>query len=1253
MRTLPTLPLAVVALLPALAPAAIINATFSAGVDSDWSTPGNWTPVGVPTNNATDQFNVSIPTGQLASLNTNPTINQLNVGTGAALNWISGRFLTCSGDITNSGLLQLIGTSTNTRLTVNDPSDHLVNLTGSGTLRLTATTQSITGVAPTVLSIGSNQRIEGFGTLSSNSIDLVNSGTLAGDSAIAPLVITPKDTLQNFGTIVAESNGKLTLSSGLFTGPGAYRIDDFGALTLSSVTLEGITLSVTNTDGDLFNNVATVAGSTTLKEFINEAKLSSNFGVLLELGGDITNNGIIEINGATTNSRISINDTVDQNVTINGTGSILLTEAQHRIQGSSGSTLTLGSGQTLRGLGNLGTNLVNFVNQGTVVADQAAGSLVLDPALTFINNGSLRAESGGIAQFNGGTYSGAGAFIISDNSEFRISSGTFENLTFTSDDLDATPGNNLISLTGSAIFDGITNNATIDITFGRTLTLVDDFINNSTVTLNGATTNSRISITDNDDQAVLLDGAGSIKLTDLAQNITGSSSHLLTIGASQTIHGTGKVGNNQLNLINQGTITADVPGASLVIDPATTFDNFGTVEAIGGGDLLFNPGTYTGTGAFLIRDASSFSLAGGTYTQITFSADDQDAIAGNNELILSGSSTFNQVITDAAITKRSGRVMTLTGDLTNNGTLTFEGISTNDRISITDNDDQAVLIDGAGSIELTDINQNITGTNSHQLTLGANQTIHGTGKVGNNQLNLVNQGTITADVPGTSLVIDPSTTFENFGTIGADPGCTLILNAGTYTGAGVFRIPDTAGFTLVGGGIYDGITFSNDGNPDDDLTNNDINLTGTVTFRNVTNQATVNLANATSITLADDNTNHGLIELNGTSTLTRITVNDPVDQSVLLDGSGTLRLTADEQNITGSFGHLLTNGALHTMEGYGRVGTNIINLVNQGTIHANVSGETIAIDPSTSFSNTGTLTTDAGATLTFIGTGHVNETTGTITGNGTVTTTSAASFTNHGTIAPGNSVGSLTIEDMTHSASSQWQFEIEGTAGPGTGHDSLHVEGDLALTGLLIPQLVGPFIPAPSDTFVIITATGDITGDFTAISQPAGIGTWTATVDEVNDQVILSFVEDTTLDFAEYQALYFTPTQIANGDADPDADFDGDGLTTFVEWIFGFDPTSPVIPVPTLTVARTGSFIDLTYPESALLPENAYVVEVETDLDLQNPWTLISGSDYTRHAEIPSPGNPNIDQVTLRTNTPIWSTDPKRFFRLRFSEPVE
>ena len=1065
MRTLPTLPLAVVALLPTLAPAAIINATFSAGVDSDWSTPGNWSPFGVPSNDATDQFNVTIPTGQLASLDTSPTINQLNVGTGATLNWTSGRFLTCSGDITNSGLLQLIGTSTNTRLTVNDPSDHLVNLTGSGTLRLTATTQSITGVAPTVLSIGSNQRIEGFGTLSSNSIDLVNSGTLAGDSAIAPLVITPKDTLQNFGTIVAESNGKLTLSSGLFTGPGAYRIDDFGALTLSSVTLEGITLSVTNTDGDLFNNVATVAGSTTLKEFINEAKLSSNFGVLLELGGDITNNGIIEINGATTNSRISINDTVDQNVTINGTGSILLTEAQHRIQGSSGSTLTLGSGQTLRGLGNLGTNLVNLVNQGTVVADQAAGSLVLDPALTFINNGSLRAESGGIAQFNGGTYSGAGAFIISDNSEFRISSGTFENLTFTSDDLDATPGNNLISLTGSAIFDGITNNATIDITFGRTLTLVDDFINNRTVTLNGATTNSRISINDSVDQSVLLDGAGSIKLTDLAQNITGSSSHLLTIGASQTIHGTGKVGNNQLNLINQGTITADVPG--------------------------------------------------------------------------------------------------------------------------------------------------------------------------------------------TSLVIDPSTTFENFGTIGADPGCTLILNAGTYTGAGVFRIPDTAGFTLVGGGIYDGITFSNDGNPDDDLTNNDINLTGTVTFRNVTNQATVNLANATSITLADDNTNHGLIELNGTSTLTRITVNDPVDQSVLLDGSGTLRLTADEQNITGSFGHLLTNGALHTMEGYGRIGTNIINLANQGTINANVSGETIAIDPSTSFSNTGTLTTDAGATLTFIGTGHVNETTGTITGNGTVTTTSAASFTNHGTIAPGNSVGSLTIEDMTHSASSQWQFEIEGTAGPGTGHDVLHVEGDLALNGLLIPQLVGPFIPSPSDTFVIITATGDITGDFTAISQPAGIGTWTATVDEVNDQVILSFVEDTTLDFAEYQALYFTGAQIANGDADPDADFDGDGLTTFVEWIFGFDPTSPVIPVPTLTVARTGSFIDLTYPESALLPENAYVVEVETDLDLQNPWTLISESDYTRHAEIPSPGNPNIDQVTLRTNTPIWSTDPKRLFRLRFSEPVE
>jgi len=1241
------------ALLPSLAPAAVINSSFSAGSDNDWSTFTNWSPAIVPQNDATDQFIATIPNGVTANLDQTRTINQLIIGVGASLTWESGRILsTVNGDVVNNGLLELIGTSTNTRLTVSDPTDSVVELTGAGTIRLTHPNQSITGIAPTTIVISPTQRIEGWGTLSNNTVDVNNVGTVAGNSSSGPLVISPKDTFNNTGTVIAESNGSVTLTGGLFIGAGAYRIDDSGSMTLTTATLENMTLSVDNNDGDLFNNVATVASASTLKEFTNQAKIATNFGVLLTLGGDITNNGIIELNGATTNSLVSINDLADQNVTINGTGNILLTSPLQRIQGSSGASLTFGSGQTLRGTGSVGTNLLNIVNQGTIIADSFGSTLTLDPAATFINNGSIRAESGGTARFNGGTYSGAGSFIISDGSEFELSSATIENIVFTSDNLDAMPENNLISIIGNSTFNGVTSNATIDIPSSRTLTLTDNLTNNGVVKLNGTSTNGRLSISDPIDQAILLDGSGSIELTHINQNITGSSSHSLTLGADQTIHGTGSIGNNQLNLVNLGTITADVSGETLSLDPAPTFVNTGTVEATGGGKLSFGTGSYTGAGSFLIGDSSSFTILSATFSQLTFSADDQDVDPSNNQLTLDGNAIFDQVTTDAAITKSSGRLLTLAGDVTNNGTITFEGTSGNDRISISDPDDQAVLLDGTGSIQLTHLNQNITGSSNHSLTIGADQSIHGTGKVGNNLINLVNHGTITADDPVSELQLDPSTTFENSGTLTAAAGCTLTFNNGSYTGAGIFRIPDTARFSLVGG-TYDGILFDNGGNGDGDITNNDLDITGNVTFEHVTNNAHINIPDAKNITFPEDNTNNGVIELSGISTFTRISISDPTDQSVLLDGGGIIRLTADQQSITGSSNHLFTNGPLHTIEGFGRVGNNLINVANQGTLHANVSGQTLVIDPSTSFSNTGTLLTDVGATLSFVGTSHVNEATGTLAGNGTLATTNAASFTNHGTISPGASIGSLTLEEMTHTASSKWQFEIESAAGPGTGHDALHIDGDLALTGLLIPQLVGPFIPNPSDTFVIITATGDITGDFTAISQPAGIGTWTATIDEVNDQVILSFVEDTTLDFAEYQALYFTPLQITNGDADADADFDGDGLTTFHEWIAGFDPTSAVIPVPPLTVTKTGSIIDLTYPESALLPENAYLVDVETDLDLLSPWTLISGGDYTRHAEIPSPGNPNINQVTLRTTNPAWSSDPTRFFRLLFTEPIE
>ena len=104
---------------------------------------------------------------------------------------------------------------------------------------------------------------------------------------------------------------------------------------------------------------------------------------------------------------------------------------------------------------------------------------------------------------------------------------------------------------------------------------------------------------------------------------------------------------------------------------------------------------------------------------------------------------------------------------------------------------------------------------------------------------------------------------------------------------------------------------------------------------------------------------------------------------------------------------------------------------------------------------------------------------GTLGGSGTV---GAVTVNDGGTVAPGNSVGSLAING-TYNQTSGGKLAIElGGYTPGTGHDQLAVSGHAIVGGTLNVSLVNGFRPNVGDTFAIITSSSEA-GNFSTINS--------------------------------------------------------------------------------------------------------------------------------------------------------------------------
>ncbi len=179
----------------------------------------------------------------------------------------------------------------------------------------------------------------------------------------------------------------------------------------------------------------------------------------------------------------------------------------------------------------------------------------------------------------------------------------------------------------------------------------------------------------------------------------------------------------------------------------------------------------------------------------------------------------------------------------------------------------------------------------------------------------------------------------------------------------------------------------------------------------------------------------------------------------------------------------------------------------------------------------------------------------------------------------------------------------------------------------------------------------ELTGSFAAVDQPfESLGTFVVEVDEVNDRVTLSFDVTGTASFADFQRLWFTDEQIANGDAEPEADFDRDGTGTFLEWIYGRNPIEADAQPGGVVVELTpGGDLELTFPRARDLPA-AVQVAVQSSVNGGN-WPVVPGTDYAELAGVPIAGRPEVELVTIRITNAALLADAERLFRLEFRVP--
>ncbi|MCY7293687.1 MAG: T9SS type A sorting domain-containing protein [Ferruginibacter sp.] len=423
-----------------------------------------------------------------------------------------------------------------------------------------------------------------------------------------------------------------------------------------------------------------------------------------------------------------------------------------------------------------------------------------------------------------------------------------------------------------------------------------------------------------------------------------------------------------------------------------------------------------------------------------------------DQIIVASGSTLDKSASTFTIANGVGNDMTINGNLIINSNLSGPG---NLVVNGT-----ADWNSGTISCSTTISAGNTINGNQGAKVLGATLTNNGTINLPGDGIynaggTLINNGIINKTLVSASQA-DINITWSNAGTINIVAG--VLSNTGTFTNTGTINVSSGAVFNNSTSFTYDGGSIAGTGSFNQTggslLLNAALTVPASITF-NYSGGSTSGAGILTATNLAFSGGNIGGIGglvLNGTTTWTGGTL------------SRTFALAAGN-TINGNQGAKVLGATL----------------TNNGTI--NLPGDGIYNGGGTLINNGIINKTLVSATQADINVPITNNTSGIIKGIGTLNFTNT--FTNNGTIAPGNSTGLLTVDGtQPFSTSSTLAIQILNTTGVGTGHDQMARSGNLTLNGTLnVTELA--VIPLSSFTIINLTS-GIITGNFTTINLPFG-----------------------------------------------------------------------------------------------------------------------------------------------------------------------
>jgi len=154
--------------------------------------------------------------------------------------------------------------------------------------------------------------------------------------------------------------------------------------TGQSITLQGVDEATLTENNFVFDQTATLE---------NAGKMTIGDGAILPLSGNIHNSGVIELNSTGDETDLQL---IENGVTLDGGGQILLSDSDANVISGTSSTVTLNNeDNTISGAGQLGNGELSLTNAGTIDATGVHLLTINTGSNIVFNSGTLEASGAG------------------------------------------------------------------------------------------------------------------------------------------------------------------------------------------------------------------------------------------------------------------------------------------------------------------------------------------------------------------------------------------------------------------------------------------------------------------------------------------------------------------------------------------------------------------------------------------------------------------------------------------------------------------------------------------------------------------------------------------------------------------------------------------------------------------------------------------------------------------------------------------